>query len=52
MSESEKVKLTDAQRARIERNRQKALLLKQARLTAKPYFHEKEKYIYIFILQC
>ncbi|XP_050403786.1 DNA repair protein complementing XP-A cells homolog [Patella vulgata] len=35
--EEEPVKLTPAQRAKIERNRQKALLLKQARLASKPY---------------
>ena len=31
------VKLTDAQRARIERNRQKALMLRNARLLNRPY---------------
>ncbi|KAK2169674.1 hypothetical protein LSH36_8g14036 [Paralvinella palmiformis] len=31
------VKLSDSQRARIERNRQKALMLKQSRLTSRPY---------------
>ena len=33
---SAKSSLSDAQRAKIERNRQKALLLKQARLTSRP----------------
>ncbi|XP_070543482.1 DNA repair protein complementing XP-A cells homolog [Ptychodera flava] len=33
--------LSDAQRAKIERNRQKALLLRQARLTSRPYPTEK-----------
>lgn len=31
------IQLSDSQRARIERNRQKALMLKQARLTSQPY---------------
>ncbi|XP_077989108.1 DNA repair protein complementing XP-A cells homolog [Glandiceps talaboti] len=31
------VKLSDTQRAKIERNRQRALLLRQARLTSQPY---------------
>lgn len=30
-------KLTDAQRARIERNRQRALMLRNARLSSRPY---------------
>ncbi|CAG0878928.1 unnamed protein product [Darwinula stevensoni] len=37
MSGEEKEELSRAQRARAERNRQKALLLRQARLTAQPY---------------
>ena len=31
------IKLTDAQRARIERNRQRALMLRNARLSSRPY---------------
>jgi DNA-repair protein complementing XP-A cells len=34
--------LTDAQVARIERNRQKALLLRQARLASRPYSLDKQ----------
>ncbi len=34
---AEPVQLSDAQRARIERNRQKALLLRNSRLASKPY---------------
>ena len=37
MSGEEVQELSHAQRARAERNRQKALLLRQARLTAQPY---------------
>lgn len=33
----DKIKLSDAQRAKIERNRQRALLLRQARLSSRPY---------------
>ena len=45
-TEDTTVKLTDAQRARIERNRQKALLLKHARLTSRPYTLDKpDKYL-------
>lgn len=36
-------KLTDAQRAKIERNRQRALLLRQARLTSRPYPESETK---------
>ena len=31
------IKLTDAQKARIERNRQRALMLRNARLSSRPY---------------
>ena len=34
-------KLSDAQRARIERNRQRALMLRQTRLAKKPYTTDK-----------
>lgn len=34
-------KLTAAQKAKVERNRQKALLLRQARLASKPYTVDK-----------
>ena len=37
MSEGETSTLTDAQKARIERNRIKALSLKQAKLVCHPY---------------
>lgn len=37
MSEEKTVALTDAQKARIERNRIKALSLKQAKLVSHPY---------------
>ncbi|ESP05656.1 hypothetical protein LOTGIDRAFT_103099 [Lottia gigantea] len=43
-SEEEPIKLTPAQRARVERNRQKALLLKQARLANRPYTIGKESH--------
>ncbi|XP_060072220.1 DNA repair protein complementing XP-A cells homolog [Ylistrum balloti] len=36
-SEANVTKLSDAQRARIERNRQRALMLKQTRLSTRPY---------------
>lgn len=36
-NEIEEKKLAPSQKARIERNRQKALLLRQARLMNKPY---------------
>ncbi|KAI0228267.1 hypothetical protein LSAT2_021271 [Lamellibrachia satsuma] len=36
-SEQSALSLTDAQRARVERNRQRALLLRQSRLTSRPY---------------
>lgn len=36
MSEQKSVTLTDAQKARIERNRAKALCLKQAKLVSHP----------------
>ena len=36
-------KLSDFQRARIERNRQKALLLRKARLLNRPYSDPKSK---------
>ncbi|XP_078328572.1 DNA repair protein complementing XP-A cells homolog [Crassostrea virginica] len=35
--EDEEIKLTSAQKARVERNRQRALLLRQSRLAKKPY---------------
>ena len=38
-----KSELSDAQRAKIERNRQKALLLKQARLTSRPYSNKRQR---------
>lgn len=37
------IKLTDAQRARIERNRQRALMLRNARLSSRPYPETKTK---------
>ena len=40
--EAAEVNLSDAQRARIERNRQKALLLRQARLASRPYSLDKQ----------
>ncbi|KAK7116340.1 DNA repair protein complementing XP-A cells homolog [Littorina saxatilis] len=39
----ETASLTAAQRARVERNRQKALLLKQARLSSQPYTRDGHK---------
>lgn len=39
---SGKEALSDAQRARIERSRQKALLLRQARLASRPYALDKQ----------
>ena len=39
--EDEEDQLSNCQRARIERNRQKALLLRQARLASKPYSVDK-----------
>ena len=45
------VKLTDSQRARIERNRQKALLLKQARIASRPYSLDKcDRYVSFFLI--
>ena len=38
-----KSELSDAQRAKIERSRQKALLLKQARLTSRPYSNKRQR---------
>ena len=35
--ESDTLKISDTQRARIERNRQRALLLRTSRLTSHPY---------------
>ena len=40
--------LNDAQRAKIERNRQKALLLKQARLTSRPLSNKRKGYFSFF----
>lgn len=37
------IKLTDAQKARIERNRQRALMLRNARLSSRPYPETKSQ---------
>ena len=37
------IKLTDAQKARIERNRQRALMLRNARLSSRPYPEGKSR---------
>ncbi|XP_025078157.1 DNA repair protein complementing XP-A cells homolog [Pomacea canaliculata] len=42
--EKREEKMTDAQRARVERNRQKAILLKQARLANHPYGQDKDRH--------
>lgn len=42
MSEEKSTTLTDAQKARIERNRAKALCLKQAKLVSHPYAMAKK----------
>lgn len=42
MSEEKPVSLTEAQKARIERNRAKALSLKQAKLVSHPYAINKK----------
>ncbi|XP_056002612.1 DNA repair protein complementing XP-A cells homolog [Ostrea edulis] len=42
-TEAAEIKLTAAQRARVERNRQRALLLRQARLAKKPYTATESK---------
>lgn len=44
-----KSELSDAQRAKIERNRQKALLLKQARLTSRLYSNKRRRYYHYCI---
>ena len=44
-SASGSVLLSDQQRSRIERNRQKAILLRQARLTSRPYPSSKSRYV-------
>ncbi|KAJ8303859.1 hypothetical protein KUTeg_017442 [Tegillarca granosa] len=43
MEQDSEVKLSAAQKARIERNKQKALLLRQARLTSHPYTKDKKE---------
>lgn len=43
--EKREEKMTDAQRARVERNRQKAILLKQARLANHPYGQDKDRLV-------
>jgi hypothetical protein len=44
---TEDLKLLPAQKARIERNRQKALLLRQARLMNQPYTKDKKDVGYL-----